>query len=113
MSTIVSQFVTISCDGPDCPNTATFAQTPEGEAAAIQASPWLTSVRFVNTPDNRKFIYCSDECEIKATGQGAHNKKLVVAPTGPNTIELEAQAAARAKAATAALKSGEGKVVLG
>jgi len=113
LSTIVLQFVTISCDAPECPSTATFAQTAEGEAAAIQANPWLTSVRFVNTPDQRKYIYCSDECEINATGLGQHNKKQIVAPTGPNTVDLEAQAAARAKAATEALKSGQGKVVLG
>lgn len=119
MTTLVSQFVTISCDGLDCPNTSTFAQTQEGEAAAIQANPWLTNVRFVQAPPSRpqqegsRFVYCSDECEIKATAAGKHNKAQIIVPTGPNTVELEAQAAARARQATQALKSGEGKVVLG
>lgn len=119
MSTIVTQFVTITCDGPECPNTSTFAQTKEGEAAAIQANPWLTNIRFVQSPPDQqhqegtRFVYCSDQCEIKAAGAGNHNKKQIVVPTGPNAVELQAQAAARAHAATAALKSGEGKVVLG
>jgi hypothetical protein len=110
--TISNTFVTITCDGPNCVKTITFPQTTEGEQEAVQANPWLTSVRFVQTPDQRKFIYCGDECEIKAAGAGSHNKKVLVAPQGPNSVDLAAQAAARAAQATQALKAG-GPVTLG
>lgn len=106
MSTVISSFVTINCDGLGCDKTVTFPQTEEGEKEAVQSSPWMNSLRFVQTPDSRKFTYCSDECEAKAAGAGVHNKKVLIAPQGPNTVDLAAQAAARAAQATQALKSG-------
>jgi hypothetical protein len=105
LSTVISSFVTVSCDG-DCGKTITFPQTEQGEQEAMQNNPWMTSLRFVHTPDQRKFTYCSDECEAKAVGKGVHNKKVLVAPQGPNAIELAAQAAARAAQATEQLKAG-------
>lgn len=113
MTTVVSSFVTISCDAPECTNTATFPQTEQDEKAAFVANPWMNSLRFVNTVDQRKFIYCSDECEAKGVGQGVHNKNVIVTPQAPNEVGLAAQAAERARQATEALKSGQGKVVLG
>lgn len=106
MSTVISSFVTISCDNLGCEKTVTFPQTPEGEQQATADNPWLNSIRFVGTPDGRKFTYCSDECEIKATGAGQHNKKVIVTPTSPNDASLAAQAAERARQATQALKTG-------
>ena len=106
MSTVISSFVTLSCDGPECTKTTTFPQTEQGEQEAVQSNPWMNSVRFTQTPDQRKFTYCSDECEIKATATGVHNKKILVAPQGPNAVELAAQAALRAQQATQALKAG-------
>ena len=106
MTTVVSSFVTLTCDGPDCTKTITFPQTEQGEHEARQANPWINSLRFVQTPDQRKFIYCSDECEIKSAGQGFHNPKAIITPQGPNAVDLAAQAAQRAQQATKALKSG-------
>jgi hypothetical protein len=106
MATVISSFVTLSCDGPDCEKTVTFPQTPEGENDARQSNPWINALRFVQTPDQRKFTYCSDECEIRSTGQGHHNPKTIVAAQGPNAVDLAAQAALRAQQATQALKAG-------
>lgn len=113
MSTINSSFVTISCDGPDCKNTATFPQTEEGERKAFAENVWMNGLRFVNTLDQRKFVYCSDECTAKALAQGVFNKQVIVTPQAPNSVDLAAQAAERARQATDALKSGQGKVTLG
>jgi hypothetical protein len=113
LTTVITSFVTMACDGPECPNTATFPQTEEGEKQAFKDNIWLNSIRFIQTVDQRKLTYCSDECEIKATGQGVHNKKVIEAPVGPNAAQLAAEAAMRAQKATEALKSGQGKVTLG
>ena len=106
MSTIVSSFVTMTCDNPECGKTVTFPQTQEGEQQAFQENVWLNSIRFIQTVDQRKITYCSDECEAKGIASGSHNKKVIVTPQGPNAAELAAQAAQRAQQATQALKSG-------
>ena len=110
MSTIINSFVTVTCDGDGCPKTITFPQTQEGEQEAIQNNPWLSSLRFVQTTDGRKYSYCSDECEAKGLGTGKHNKleKRIVSVGGPNAIEMAAQAAARAQKANEALHQGSG-----
>jgi len=112
MPTVVTSFVTITCDGRDCSKTATFPQSEQGEAQAMIDNVWMQSLRFVQTPDNRKFTYCSDECEAIATGLGIHNKAVIVPATQPNSIGLAAQAAARAAEATKALKAGGAKIEL-
>jgi hypothetical protein len=71
----------------------------------------MQSLRFVQTPDGRKFTYCSDECEIKATGNGTHNKPIIVPAGKQSDVNLAAQAAERARQATEAIKAG-GKVTL-
>lgn len=71
-------------------------------------------MRFVQTLDNRKLSYCSDQCEVLATGQGNHNKlepKKVISGNQAQ-VDLAAQAAQRAAQATQALKQGSG-VTLG
>ena len=112
MGEITNTFVTVSCDGPDCGKTATFASDQESAKQAFNENAWMNSIRTIITIDQRKFVYCSDECEAKSVGIGVHNKKVLVEPTGPNAAALAAQAAARAQQATAALKSG-GPVTLG
>jgi hypothetical protein len=106
LGTIVTSFVTISCDTPSCDKTITFPQTEQGEKETIAANPWMNSIRFANTLDGRKFTYCSDECEAKAVGFGQHNKKVIVPPTGANTVDLAAQAQEAARKATEELKKG-------
>jgi len=106
LSTAISSFVTLTCDGLECGKTITFPQTEAGEKEATQANPWLNSIRFVQTGDKRQFLYCSDECAIKATATGIHNQKVIIAPQGPNTVEQAAFAALKAQQATAALKAG-------
>lgn len=106
MSTVISSFVTLSCDNPECNKTATFPQTPEGEQEAFQSNTWMNSLRFIQTADQRKLTYCSDECEAKAVGLGLHNKKVIVQPTAPNSVDLAAQATARAAQVTQQLKAG-------
>lgn len=112
MSTVNTTFVTISCDSEGCANTATFPGNEEGEKQAFADNQWMNSLRFVNTVDQRKYVYCSDTCEAKALATGVHNKRVIVPAAGPNDAALAAQAAHRAAVATEALKSGKGKVVL-
>ena len=112
MPTVISSFVTITCDGRDCLKTVTFPQTEEAEKQAMIDNVWMQSLRFVQTPDNRKFTYCSDECEAIATGLGVHNKAVIVPATQPNSVGLAAQAAARAAEATRALKAGGANIQL-
>lgn len=108
MSTIVTSFITISCDNKDCQHTVTFPQTQEGEQEALRDNPWMNSLRMVQLvgQENKKFIYCCDECEIKATATGVHNKAVIVTPNAPNAVQLAAQAAARAQQATQQIKAG-------
>lgn len=112
MSEIVTSYVTVSCDGSGCDKTITFLHTQESAKQAFADNVWLNATRTVKTMDGRTFIYCSDECEAKGVGTGAHNKQVIVQPQSPNAAELEAQAAARAAQATKALKTGQGKVTL-
>lgn len=114
-------YVTISCDAPECSKTVTFMATPEGQVEAIKNNPWLNSLRTVVMPDvvpgtneQRKLGYCSDECETKGILTGTHNKlepKVIVPPGGQAGVDLAAQAAARAAAATQHLKQGKGITV--
>lgn len=109
MSTVIVSFATVSCDG-DCGKSVTFAQTPLEEKAAFDTHAWLNSMRIIQTMDKRQFSYCSDECEIKASGTGVHNKlepKTIVAGN-QSQIDLAARAEHIAAQATKAMKSGSG-----
>jgi hypothetical protein len=111
MPQIQTVFISISCDGPGCLNSATFEPTPEAQAEAVQDYPWLVSHRTLLTADGRKFAYCSDTCEVNNTATGVHNKperKRVSTDTNQAQIALAARAAAQARAATEALKTGSG-----
>lgn len=109
MGQIQTVFVTISCDGPGCGNASTFEPTKEAQDEALHDYPWLLNHRNIALPDGRKFTYCSDECEAKSIGTGAHNKleKAITAGNQAN-IALAAKAAERARQATEALKKGSG-----
>lgn len=108
MTTVISSFATVSCDG-ECGKTVTFAQTQEGEKEAFDSNAWLNGMRMVQTIDKRQFSYCSDECEIKAVSSGAHNKVEKKIITGNQSqVDLAAKAAHAAAQATQAMKSGAG-----
>jgi hypothetical protein len=103
-------FVTLACDGQGCDKSVTFEPTQEGQQAALKAHPWLTAHREITTTDGRKFVYCSDECEIKNAGAGVHNKqeKSLIDSGNSAKVALAAQAAAHNRKATEALKQGSG-----
>jgi hypothetical protein len=120
MSRSISSFVTISCDAPGCEKNATFPQTQQGEQEAIAVNPWIGTVRFVVVPgptaeSQRNLTYCSDECEVLGTSGGSHNQGPTRVQLAANQaqIELAAKAAQLHKQNTAALKTGNGSVVLG
>jgi hypothetical protein len=107
MGAISNSFITIKCDGPECSKTVTFPQTIEGEQEALKTNSWLSTVRFIQTYDNRKFVYCSDECEAKGIGTSQHNKLDKKILTGDaQTMKIAAQDAERARQATDALRKG-------
>lgn len=113
MSTVISSFVSLSCDAPDCDKNVTFPQTEQAQAEALLEHPWLNSLRFVNTPDGRKFNYCSDECEAKAIGLGTHNKleKRIITESNPASVNLAAKAAEQARIAEAKIRAGQSVTV--
>src|ERR1700694_4386246 len=117
---------TITCEGPDCPKTFTFLATEEQVELAKPENSWVlktarTVVNLVPAPGHEKPIprlYCSGECEVKATATGVHNvpepKRIVSEPASVAQVAAAAAAAQRAQAATEALKSGSGgQVTLG
>ena len=110
MSTVISSFVSINCDALGCDKNVTFAQTEAAQAEALQEHPWLNSIRFVSTPDGRKFNYCSDTCEAKGIELGTHNKlepKRIIADANPVSVNLAAQAAEQARLANEKLRQGQ------
>ena len=112
MSVTQVNYVTFTCNGPDCDKTVTFEANQEAANAAKEQNPWMNSHRRVITPDGRELSYCSDDCEIKNAGLGAHNKKQIITGATPTTVNLAAQAAERARQANQALHTGQGQVVL-
>jgi len=115
LSTVIAQFVTITCDSPECQHTVTFAQNEAAQAEAVHDNPWMSTLRFINVPDNRKFGYCSDTCEAEGIKTGQHNpieQKKIEAVGTPGQIHLAAKAAEAARQATEALKTGQGAVKL-
>jgi hypothetical protein len=110
LSTIISSFATVSCDG-ECGKTVTFAQTQEGEKEALATNPWLNTMRLIQRLDKKQFSYCSDECEIKSAGAGNHNtpeEKKIQTVVNQSQVDLAARAAHAAAEATKAMKSGIG-----
>jgi hypothetical protein len=111
MSTHQQVYSTVACDGPDCPHTVTFENSQEAQVR--NEVPWFKTLRVIQTTQGRKFVYCSDVCEIAGVGAGAHNPeepKAIVLPQGANAAEVAAAQAKAAEEATKALKSGKGSV---
>lgn len=106
MSIHEAHFITISCDAPECQNTATFEANQEAQKEAVNQNPWLSTHRAVQTWDGRKLGYCSDECEANGIGTGAHNQKKVIVQGTADSVALAARAAQQAHAATQQLKRG-------
>ena len=109
------QFQTVTCDGPGCKNTVTFAANPQDHAKAAAENPWLVSTRGVTAaganPDNspRTFVYCSDACEVNNVTAGAHNppqKKVIDIATGSAALKQAAAQAAAQQAADKAIREG-------
>lgn len=71
---------TVKCDEAECGHVATFDL--KDTKKALEDFPWLRTVRVIKTGDGREFLYCEDECEIKAVSKGVHNtlepKRIVV-----------------------------------
>lgn len=105
------QVRTMTCDN-ECGKTITF--DVKDAQKVVEENPWLNTGRFIQTGDRRGFFYCSDKCEVEATGTGKHNvpepKKIVETPSvgAAQAIKIAAQAAENAREATKALKTGKG-----
>ena len=105
-----SLYKTVSCNGPGCENTVTYEASQEGADQAITlTTPWMKTLRVVQTKQGRVFAYCSDSCELGSIAAGNHNpeeRKQIVLPQGANAQQQAAYEAARAEAATKAIKAG-------
>lgn len=113
-------FVTVSCDGPECPNTVTFEGTQQDLQRAENENPWMKTQRTVaikpQFPNQQatQYTYCSDTCEANAIGKGLHNPAPQIEAGTPQNLALAQRAAQAAKASDEALKSGHGgKIHLG
>ncbi len=108
MSVVDLQYRTISCNS--CDKTVTY-EHPKDLAVTVEANPWIKQGRFVQTGDQRNFLYCSDLCEIKGIETGLHGIQeapKVSIPQGGAHAQIAAAAAAakQAEEANKALKSG-------
>lgn len=112
----------IKCDWRLCTNEITH-ETPNPKLPGFneiiqklhEENPWLKTQRLVQTNDSRQFIYCCDEHEILAVGEGIHNPvtapeppKIISSNVNPAQVRQAAIEAAREKAATTAMKQGSG-----
>ena len=125
MSITSVSYETLTCNGPGCPRTITY-EASQGQATfALPENAWVKTARLVQpllqnpqNPNKLVFLLCSDECEVKSAATGVHNlpepKRIIQGPAvNAEQVAAAAAAAKRAEEATAALKSGNGPVVLG
>jgi hypothetical protein len=108
MGVIDVQYRTVTCDA--CSKTVTY-EHPAGLAAAVEANLWIKTGRFVQTSDQRTFLYCSDLCTIAGVETGLLNfqepaKVAIAQGSAQAQIAAAAAAAKQQEAATAAIKSG-------
>ena len=108
MGVIDVQYRTVTCDA--CSKTVTY-EHPAGLAAAVEANLWIKTGRFVQTSDQRTFLYCSDLCTIAGVETGLLNfqepaKVAIAQGSAQAQIAAAAAAAKQQEAATTALKSG-------
>jgi hypothetical protein len=107
MSIIQQTFKTVTCNGPECKNTATFEAG--SEQAVAEEKPWFKTLRMVQTAQGRNYVYCSDACEIANVAVGLHNpeeRKNIIVPEGANAMAQAEQQAKIAEAAARAMKAG-------
>lgn len=110
MSLVDSNIRTSTCD--TCGITATFEVTSAGVAKeVVDANPWLTTQRLVNTPFGKTFFYCSDKCELAGIGEAKHNppvpSALVQGAPSQAAIQAALASAKAAKEANEAIKAGK------
>ena len=109
MGLIDSTVRSITCNF--CEKTVTFDRRLEKQVFDAPGNEWLKATRVVQTVDARNLVYCSDSCEIKGAGTGAHNlpepKRLVEGVANEAAIKAAADAAKIAEAATTAMKTGQ------
>ena len=125
MSINTTTYETIACNGPECPRSVTYDTRQAQEILTAPENAWTKTARLVQpllqnpqNPNKLVFLYCSDACEVKGAGLGVHNlpepKRIIQGPAvNAEQVAAAAAAAKRAEEATAALKSGNGPVVLG
>jgi threonine synthase len=124
MPVINTVYNTVTCEGLGCTKTVTFLAQDEQVELAKPENAWVLKtarnvVNLIAAPGQQKpvpHLYCSDECEVKATATGIHNvpepKQIVSEPASAQAVAAAAAAAKRAEQATAALRAG-GPVTLG
>jgi hypothetical protein len=112
-------YTTISCEGPNCKKTVTFLAANEQEELSKPENSWVSKtarsvVNLVPPPGQQKpipHLYCSDVCEIEATGTGVHNvpepKRIIGNVASAAQVQQAADAAEKARQATEALKTGQ------
>lgn len=110
MGIIDSNIRTISCDGPGCDKQVTYDRKNEKTTFELPENIWLRATRVVQTADGRNLVACSDVCEVKSVETGTHNipePPKIVTAANPAAIALAAQAAANARQADEAIRTGQ------
>jgi hypothetical protein len=117
-------FSTITCE--QCKKTITYPAGPQEQEILSQPdNSWVIKTarlvqNLVPAPGMQRphaYLYCSDECEVTATGSGAHNvpepKKIISNAASAASVAQAAAVAKAAEAATAALKAGQPAIIPG
>lgn len=118
MTIVNTQYTTLICNGPDCEKSLTFDISQQQKILLDPENAWLKAARVVSRllaepgqQELKRFLYCSDVCEIKGAGTAIHNlpepKKIIEATASAEQIRAAAEAAKAAEAATAAIKAGQ------
>jgi hypothetical protein len=117
MSTQNTTFQTLSCDGPNCKNSAVIeASDPAAVAKALTENPWIKVLRTVISSERLnaqgqpvQYNFCSDVCLVNAATARMFDEQKIVTPTGNANAQIKAalEAKAREQAADAALRQGQ------
>lgn len=118
MPLINTVYSTISCEGPDCVKTVTFLASDERTELSKPENAWIIkTARIVQNltpaPGQEKpqaRLYCSDECEVRATATGVHNvpepRRIIGTPASAAQVAQAAAAAYQAQQVAADIKAG-------
>jgi hypothetical protein len=118
MGIVNANFVTLTCNGPECNKTVTFEAQQQQQVFAKEENAWVRSARVISRllpePGQQQpvsFLFCSDECDIKHAATGARNlpepKRIIEGVANSAQVQAAAEAAKRAEQATADLKAGK------